>query len=170
MGVDSGVATRMFQLIILVVCGAALVSAEPEGVKATERTGKVFFVSSTTSTSILSTVNFCYVSSATMIGACKRKRRDSIMPTDAEISPASSRLEAEDTMPLDFDVSQREVELDASTKDEMDADRVGRFQNYWITTTITSTRTSYTTTSTFYSLGCTPSGFPYINCQFGAGK
>ena len=112
-----------------------------------------------------------------MIGACKkkRKRRDSIIPTDAvptdaEISPASSRLEAEDAMPLDFDVSQREVELDASTKDEMDADRVGRFQNYWITTTITSTRTSYTTTSTFYSLGCTPSGFPYINCQFGAGK
>merc|ERR1711971_1205719 len=101
MGVDSGVATTMFQLIILVVCAAALVSAEPEGVKATERTGKVFFVSSTTSTSILSTVNFCYVSSATMIGAC-RKKRDSIIPTDAEISPASSRLEAEDAMPLDF--------------------------------------------------------------------
>ena len=51
-----------------------------------------------------------------------------------------------------------EAEKDAS------AERDAKFLVYWLTTTTVSTSYSYTATSSFASLTCTPSEFPFSQC------
>merc|ERR1711936_13379 len=103
-----------------------------------DRTGKIFYVTTTTSISTVNSVEFCYVLSApaTPLITCARRRR-------RMLSEASSDIES----------SQEDME-----------ERHGRFVNYWITTTFTSTTTAYTATSTLKSIYCTPNGFTYNNC------
>ena len=42
-----------------------------------------------------------------------------------------------------------------------------RYMNYWMTTTTTLTSISYTATSTFASIICSPTGFTYVTCPSG---
>ena len=44
------------------------------------------------------------------------------------------------------------------------SEKEGRFLNYWLTTTITTTLTSYTATSSVASLICTPAGYTNDGC------
>merc|ERR1712226_1721176 len=115
-----------------------------------DRTGKIFYVTTTSSISTVNSVEFCYVLSdpAAPLITCARRRRRMLSeaPTNVqteEISPSISEI----------DSSQEDLEK-----------RHGRFVNYWITTTFTSTTTSYTATSTLKSIYCTPNGFTYNNC------
>merc|ERR1719266_2405594 len=85
-------------IILLVLCTGAAISSEVQ--KEIQRRGKIFLVTTTTSTSILSSVTFCWVSSETLVGQCRRKRRAreqfGVTKTEEEIQPAPSiRREAD---------------------------------------------------------------------------
>merc|ERR1711997_432921 len=120
--------------------------------EAQERAGRIFYVTTTTSVSTVNTVSFCHFLSATdtaLVTCAARKRRMlrlNDQPSDApseEIRPSVSDIES----------SQEDVE-----------ERQGRFVNYWITTTFTSTTTSFTSTGTIGSILCTPIGYTFNNC------
>merc|ERR1711950_31445 len=115
-----------------------------------DRTGKIFYVTTTTSISTVNSVEFCYVLSApaTPLITCARRRR-------RMLSEASSDVQTEDISPSASDIE--------SSQEDME-ERHGRFVNYWITTTFTSTKTANTATSTLKSIYCTPNGFTYNNC------
>merc|ERR1719145_555540 len=103
-----------------------------------DRKPKVFFVSTSVTTSTLQTASICYVSSTSLTTCTGRKRR-AIEMASAEAA---------------------EVHLEPSHSAATDAadSRDGRFLLYWITTTSISTSTSYTTTFTVSSALCTHSG------------
>ena len=107
-------------------------------------------MTTTTSISTVNSVEFCYVLSApaTPLITCARRRR-------RMLSEASSDVQTEDISPSASDIE--------SSQEDME-ERHGRFVNYWITTTFTSTKTAYTATSTLKSIYCTPNGFTYNNC------
>merc|ERR1712203_191650 len=120
--------------------------------EAQERAGRIFYVTTTTSVSTVNTVSFCHFLSVTdtaIVTCAARKRRMlrlNDQPSDApseEINPSVSDIES----------SQEDVE-----------ERHGRFVNYWITTTFTSTTTSFTSTGTIGSILCTPIGYTFNNC------
>merc|ERR1719500_19120 len=122
------------------------------------RKGKLFFISTSSTTSTLSTTTICFRSSDTAMVVCPTKKRRAIQhdPFDAEedinIEPTMAKLD--ETTSLEND-HQSEVESGV---------RAGRFAVYWKTTTITSSSTSYTSTSTLASLRCTPYDFVLSAC------
>merc|ERR1711956_120344 len=104
------------------------------------RKPKLFFVSTSATTSTLSTSSICYVSSNVALVSCSGKKRN-----------------------LNFDQVESSLlhETSASKRSpsgNVAGERDGRFLLYWITTTSISTSTSYTTTMTISSVNCTPSG------------
>ena len=111
------------------------------------RKPKLFFVSTSATTSTLQTASICYVSSATIATCTGRKRRtislDGVEPEGA-VQPSTFKREVD---------SVHEV---ANSK--VNKRREGRFLLYWITTTSISTSTSFTTTFTVSSALCTPAG------------
>ena len=110
------------------------------------RKPKLFFVSTSATTSTLQTLSICYVSSATPAACTGRKRRS------ISLEPAESKS-------LDGMESEGAVQPSTINR-EVDGgqDREGRFLLYWITTTSISTSTSFTTTYTVSSVSCTPAG------------
>merc|ERR1712083_728551 len=123
---------RMSRVSLLVVFFlAAAVSA-----KQVERHPKLFFVSTSSTTSTLSTGTVCYITTGT-VSTCSGKKRRAI----------------------NFDgASFDESGLQPSQLKDGRLDREGRFLLYWITTTSISTSTSFTTTFSVFSVSCTPSG------------
>ena len=115
------------------------------------RQPKLFFISSTTSTTIFTTSTFCYVTSTTTAMATCKKRRAivSLGDTDSmtDIQPMKS--------------------ISSDDKEEEGAKREGRWLNYWITTTITTMTTSFTATATIASVICTPYGYTVSACPAG---
>ena len=111
------------------------------------RKPKLFFVSTSATTSTLQTASICYVSSATIATCTGRKRRtislDGVEPEGA-VQPS---------------MFEREVDsVQEETNSKANERREGRFLLYWITTTSISTSTSFTTTFTVSSALCTPAG------------
>ena len=113
------------------------------------RKPKLFFVSTSATTSTLQTASICYVSSATIATCTGRKRRtislDGVEPEGA-VQPSTFKRE----------VLGDPVQDEANSK--LNERREGRFLLYWITTTSISTSTSFTTTFTVSSALCTPAG------------
>ena len=111
------------------------------------RKPKLFFVSTSATTSTLQTASICYVSSATIATCTGRKRRtislDGVEPEGA-VQPSMFKRE--------LDSVQEETNSKANER------REGRLLLYWITTTSISTSTSFTTTFTVSSALCTPAG------------
>ena len=111
------------------------------------RKPKLFFVSTSATTSTLQTASICYVSSATIATCTGRKRRtislDGVAPEGA-VQPSMFKREV--------DSVQEETNSKANER------RGGRLLLYWITTTSISTSTSFTTTFTVSSALCTPAG------------
>ena len=132
--------------------------AEPsEPVGLASREPRLFYVSTSSSTTTISTITVCFsTSSIASLTQCKKKRRRSIL--DEAISADTS-----------VDISPQRTETVEDSKDletenvEDQAQRDPRFLLYWITTTTTSTTTTYTLTSTVQSIVCTPAGF-YSSC------
>ena len=136
------------------------------------RQPKLFFVSSTTTTITLSTSTVCYVASTTEVQmlTCTKKKRsilsDVIVPTSEEISPAKSTQS--------FEEAVEKIKVDIAFNDKEDinelisgldlTEREGRYLNYWLTTTITTTFTSFTATSSVASLICTPAEYTNAGC------
>merc|ERR1712083_306540 len=136
------------------------------------RQPKLFYVSSTTSTTTISTQTVCYVASSTAIQmlTCKKKKR-SILSTamgvaSEDIKPAST------IKTFDEAVEKIKEDIDENNKDDISdiisgldlSQKEGRFLNYWLTTTITTTFTTFTATSSLASLICTPAGFTNAGC------
>ena len=131
------------------------------------RQPKLFYVSSTTSTTTLSTQTVCYVASSTDIQmlTCKKRKKRNILtsmmsePTNAkDIQPASSLKSLEEAVE-----KIENVEIDISSGLDIH-EREGKFLKYWITTTLTTTVTTYTATSSLASLICTPAGYTNQGC------
>merc|ERR1712115_590990 len=155
---------KMVSLLILLSCVLVSVSAvELEDIAdvthGRSREPKLFFVSSSSTTSSLSTSTVCFKATATGAVTCgKRKKRsmvvNGISEADGEIQPQRS-FDAED---------DSDPKLDSGAEDPTTSERDGRFLLYWLTTTSTSTTTIYTGTSTIASLDCTPNGYTVKEC------
>ena len=113
---------------------------------------KLFFVSTSATTSTLSTNSVCYISSNAAVVSCAGRKRRSLNFDQAEMSSLSQTTSASKSSPSGNVAGERD----------------GRFLLYWITTTSISTSTSYTTTLTISSVQCTPTGVTkwviYITC------
>ena len=109
------------------------------------RKPKLFFVSTSATTSTLQTASICYVSSATIATCTGRKRRT--ISLDGDLPEGAVQPSRKD---IKVDSEQEELSLNKN--------REGRFLLYWITTTSISTSTSFTTTFTVSSALCTPAG------------
>ena len=107
------------------------------------RKPKLFYVSTSVTTSTLQTVSICYITSGTTITTCTGRKRRSIKIDVAQ--------HAADVKP-----SQLNQKVQSSQK-EAEKHREGRFLLYWITTTSISTSTSYTTTISVSAIECTRS-------------
>merc|ERR1711953_1286256 len=126
--------------------------------KKSPRVGKLFWQSTASTTSTLSTTTQCFaVSHATnALVACGRKKR--AVEPDVEAKVEISASKSINAANMDHLEGEEEVEPGV----EAVPTRQARFVLYWRTTT--STSTSYTATSTLASISCTPSGFPLSKC------
>ena len=111
------------------------------------RKPKLFFVSTSATTTTLQTLSICYVSSNVAPVTCTGRKRRSIN-IDGGLTP-------KDAAPVDLEPSQREQ---AASAPALHGSREGRFLLYWITTTSISTSTSFTTTYSVSSALCTAPG------------
>ena len=142
------------------------------------RQPKLFFVSSSSTTSSVSTSTICFISTNTGFTTCGKRRRrnilvDGISGAAGQIQPMSARWVEVKTLKLitqavffsSFDdEADLSTKLDSGAEDPTTSDRDGRFLLYWLTTTSTSTTTIYTGTSTLGSLECTPNGYTLSLC------
>ena len=112
------------------------------------RKPKLFFVSTSSTTTTLQTASLCYATSGAPTGTCTGRKRRSI---NIEGVPLA-----------DVKPSQLNQEVQSSQEDQLD--REGRFLLYWITTTSISTSTSFTTTvSISGKVVCTSTGITGLN-------
>merc|ERR1712156_560583 len=158
-----GIGVKMYShiLIFSLFCSLCLCAEESDN-KAeagSNRNGKIFYVSTTTSSSTVTTATYCYVPSAaaTPLLTCKKKRRSlwqSAIPAGKGIAPSSSRHSSDEDMPAVEDPNEN---IGSGVRD-------GKFANYWITTTVISTVTTFSTTATLGSIVCSPNGWSYEQC------
>merc|ERR1712110_274724 len=120
-------------LSVLAACAGDEVARKP----------RLFFVSTSSTTTTLQTQSICYVTSGTTITTCTGRKRRSIKIDGAQHA--------------DVKPSQLNQEVEFSQKDAV-KHRDGRFLLYWITTTSISTSTYYTTTVSISAIECTTSG------------
>merc|ERR1712154_541342 len=116
------------------------------------RKPKLFFVSTSATTSTLQTAFVCYETSAAGTPTCAgRKKRRAIsldgMEPEGAVQPSSFKRKVEG----------ESVQLD-EVSSKVSMNREGRFLLYWITTPSISTSTSYTITYSVSSALCTPAG------------
>merc|ERR1712131_328618 len=158
MGSHTNQSLRMFKVAcVCAIVLAASVAAEERG----SRQPKLFFVTSststtiTTSTSLLSDTLTCFMFSSTTYMGCtgRKKRAVSLVEDKAEdivMNPAIrvSRVsrEAEEAAPA----------VESSALEEKQGEREARFAWYYMTTTVTSTSTG---TVSILLQSCTPSQF-----------
>merc|ERR1711994_45621 len=136
---------RWIFLSVALVCASTIEQEDSEGTDAKEKKPALFYVSSSyTTTTIMSTTN-CYYSDAGAPDECRRKKR--------------SFLSDHVMDHVDFQPSQVESGMD----DTASEGRQGKFLQYWLTTTFTSTTTYFTRTWTIWSVGCTPPGGKMCN-------
>merc|ERR1712018_627407 len=122
------------------VLGLFLLAAAAGAKHQVERHPKLFFVSTSSTTSTIQTASVCYITTTTgFLGACTGRKRRAINFDE-------------------FKPSQMKEEVVQSSMEEKSSDRKGRFLLYWITPTSISTSTSFTSTFSVYSVFCTPSG------------
>merc|ERR1712241_1293795 len=136
---------KMSQTLLLLpflLCLGGVRGEEAEVEVKESRAPRLFYVSTTSSTTTIFTQTICYMSTATAPVACgKRKKRFSDLEGEEEEAP----------------------ELDTSK--DVDNKRDGKFLVYWLTTTSLSTLTSFTRTVTIGSIKCTPSGYTNTLCN-----
>merc|ERR1712112_415102 len=125
-------------LLAAIVC-VALASEE------VVKSPRLFYVSTSASTTVISTAALCYITSATAPLQCPgRKKRRVVVDgeTGLMVQPSQSGVET----------------LLSEDENSPHKERDGRFLLYWITTTSISSSTSYTTTWSVSSVTCTAPG------------
>merc|ERR1719270_3359364 len=112
------------------------------------RDGKLFYVTTSSSVSTISTHSSCYLSDAAFTGTCgKRKKRRSVIHDEAVVQPK-------------FDAN----ELDSTLMDDSSIGRNAKFLVYWLTPTSPSSSPVFTATSTLATLTCTPANYDLSLC------
>merc|ERR1719410_3395577 len=124
------------------------VSAEADSESEASKKPRLFYVTTKSSTSTLSTFSICFVSSDAAPVTCKRRKKRAGLNSDPIIDQES-------------DITPSEVQSGLENEQE---ERNARFLVYWLTTTSPSFSTVYSATSTLASLKCTPANFPYALC------
>merc|ERR1712045_274694 len=102
----------------------------------------MFMVSISSTTTTQSTFIYCIKSGTSAATACGRRRKRAIL--DAELS---QEVVINPSEPAQAEKAEAEETLNSGLA-EAESDRQGRFAMYWMTTTFTSTKTSYTATTT----------------------
>merc|ERR1719411_1874023 len=125
------------------------VSAQAESQAEASRKPKLFYVTTKSSTSTLSTFSICFVSSDGAPVTCKRRKKRAGLNSDPIIDQEMANIEPS--------------EVQSGLENEQEQ-RNARFLVYWLTTTSTSFSTVYSATSTLASLKRTPANFPYALC------
>merc|ERR1712121_117896 len=139
--------SKMKSVCLLAIIVCVVLASEEVG-----KSPRLFYVSTSASTTVISTAALCYVTSSTPTMTCPgRKKRRVVMDgeTGLMVQPSQSgvgTLKSEDDREL----------IENSPHMERD----GRFLLYWITTTSISSSTSYTTTWSVSSVTCTFAGAP----------
>ena len=129
------------------------------------RGGKIFYVTTTSSISTVSTATYCWVQetmSFAPLTCGKKKRKKRAVKVIADKSGEDLDIQPSSILP---EVDNREPESEVMSS--QGEDRKGKFVNYWITTTFTSTTTSYTSTLSIATIECTPNGWTYVQCPAG---
>merc|ERR1712024_20784 len=129
------------------------------------RAGKIFYVTTTSSISTVSTATYCWVQetmSYIPLTCGKKKRKKRAVKVIADKSGEDLDIQPSSILPEE-DNREPESEVMSSQGE----DRKGKFVNYWITTTFTSTTTSYTSTYSIATVECTPVGWTYVQCPAG---
>jgi hypothetical protein len=111
----------------------------------------MFYISSSTATSTLSTSTVCFKSTNALIACTKKKKKRDIMGKKRDIMHEGLQINPSSSLQPEGMVLQEDK-------------RDPRFLLYWATLTTTLTTTSFTATMTIYSLGCTPTGFGTSVC------
>merc|ERR1712083_640347 len=135
----------LFCLIVAHVVTAQEKEEKNNVASPSNRQSRLFYVTTQSTTSTLTTVTYCFVTSTTALATCgkRRRKRDlgEFIEQDLEINPQRVE-EASQLMP---------------SEPTEQAERQGRFALYWLTT-------AFSTTSSVASLTCTPSGFALSLC------
>merc|ERR1719278_1233020 len=127
---------RILVKIVLIASSSASSETGPKTGEAELRQPKLFYVSSATTTTTISTQTVCYhvLSTATTNvpdpTLCSKRRR-------REILGEGTIVQATQTKKNDDSKSEEENELKSSN--QFDEDRQGKFLNYWMTRTVTTT-------------------------------
>ena len=150
--------------LVAITFAIALVAASVKGEEAGgpvsgKRQPKLFYISSSTTTSTVSTSTVCFKSGTALATCSKKKRKRDIMSDLLRDAPESINPSRKSRM----DEEELEDVLEAVEK-QAENQRDPKFLLYWATLTSTSTSTSYTATQTIYSLECTPTGFGTTLC------
>merc|ERR1712079_286938 len=147
-------------LLLCMILFASTAALETEEVKVVQsRQPKLFWVSSSATTSSVSTSTICFVSATTGFTTCKKRKRrnilaDAITDEDVEINPQSTSGK-----------DDSDADIKSGAEDPAASRRDGRFLLYWLTTTTTSTTTIFTATGTIATLTCTPAGYTVNACS-----
>merc|ERR1712038_1580259 len=154
--------TTIMRLIVITLALASGILTE-DTMKPTdglERQGKLFLVSSTTSTSTVTTTTLCWksVTNAAINAVCAGRKKRELTLLEYDIESSQVRKEDESTAEDD------EALESGLTDDDEEKQRNARFLLYWATTTSTTTTTSITGTSTLASIECAPSSFTINEC------
>merc|ERR1711868_278730 len=107
----------------------------------TKRDPKLFFVSTSSTTSTLTTASTCYSQSGTAATCGTGRRRRSLI-TDGALKDDEKLITASRLEP-------------SINEPEAKSQREGKFLLYWLTTTTTSTSTTFSATNTI-TIQCTP--------------
>merc|ERR1712241_801647 len=146
-------------IFLLFFCNFSLAQGEGE-----RRNGRLFFVSSSSTTSTISTSTLCYVTTnanlVTCAGVAGRKRRAIAFrdPNNEEEVGELNPAPMEENIASSYDVEEEYLE---SSKNNPSPFRDPKFLLYWMTT---STTTTFTSTFTLSELDCTPTGFTLNVC------
>merc|ERR1712024_217016 len=131
----------------------------------TERAGKIFYVTTTSSISTVSTATFCFVQATQSYipltcGKKKRKKRAVKVISDKS-------AEDLDIHPSSIYPEEDNEEIESEVMSSQGEERKGKFVNYWTTTFTSTTTTSYTSTLSTATVECTPVGWTYVQCPAG---
>merc|ERR1712004_606210 len=144
--------TMMKYTAALVICLLSITLTLGDNVR--NKKPKLFYVSTSSTTSTFSTTTLCYTSIAnSAVTTCGRKKRaimDEVLGITGNIEAQRTSADIEDDAAHEDIISGMD---EATSSDE----RQGKFLLYWLTTTSTSTLTSYTATTTLV-VSCIPGG------------
>merc|ERR1719410_2732070 len=120
-------------------------AAESDSEHAANRKPRLFYVSTQVNTFTYTTNSVCVLSTTSALATCTKKKR---------------QMELNELEDLNDYIEPSEVSFDQ----ELELVREPKFLQYWLTTTSTTTITTFSATSTMFSLQCTPSNFPLAIC------